>query len=181
LGNISRALKCYYLGLAQLQEQRLPEAAKLFENVSSLVQRCLTPAAVTDSKFVDELPDFVSIDLPKLGRDAQTQTCVCRAAAILAHYRESQNVTTRLNNITLTPSVTNPATIALPLLDRLDSFETAGEAKLIDFPPTYVATPCKPILFDLALNHVQFDVEALAARTAKKGTLRFLFYYSCSL
>ena len=45
------------------------------------------------------------------------------------------------------------------LLERLDSFD-AGKRKrqmdLVEFPPSYMPTPCRPVLFDLAFNFIQF-------------------------
>jgi len=44
------------------------------------------------------------------------------------------------------------------LLDRLDSFKTgpaSNQYNMIPFPPQFQTAPCKPILFDLAFNHLQ--------------------------
>jgi len=44
------------------------------------------------------------------------------------------------------------------LLDRLDSYGTgpaSNQYNIIQFPPQFQTAPCKPILFDLAFNHLQ--------------------------
>ncbi|RWS19824.1 signal recognition particle subunit SRP68-like protein, partial [Leptotrombidium deliense] len=48
-----------------------------------------------------------------------------------------------------------------PLIERLDEYVednslASGNATLVDFPPKFRPIPCKPLFFDLALNHIQF-------------------------
>jgi hypothetical protein len=49
-----------------------------------------------------------------------------------------------------------PPASPLPLLQRLDRFETRPDEPLIAFPPKLEAVPCKPLLFDIARNQIQF-------------------------
>jgi signal recognition particle subunit SRP68 len=39
--------------------------------------------------------------------------------------------------------------------------------QLVEFPPPIEAVPCKPVLFDLALNHLEYP--SLESRIKKKG------------
>jgi signal recognition particle subunit SRP68 len=65
-----------------------------------------------------------------------------------------------------------------PLSARMQSYEAAayGEAgkvpKLVDFPPPIEAVACKPTLFDLALNKVEFPDVAARAQSAAAGGKR---------
>lgn len=48
-----------------------------------------------------------------------------------------------------------------PLLDRLDDYIedkslTTKKPNLAKFPPDFEPIPCRPLFFDLALNHVDF-------------------------
>eukprot|EP00823_Brevimastigomonas_motovehiculus_P001122 TRINITY_DN11655_c0_g1_i1.p1 TRINITY_DN11655_c0_g1~~TRINITY_DN11655_c0_g1_i1.p1 ORF type:complete len:497 (-),score=168.96 TRINITY_DN11655_c0_g1_i1:86-1576(-) len=62
---------------------------------------------------------------------------------------------------------------ATPLMDRLSAYDAGNSAahhNLVTFPPDYQTVPCKPIMFDLALNGIQFPsiahrVKALPPQT----------------
>jgi signal recognition particle subunit SRP68 len=61
---------------------------------------------------------------------------------------------------------------AKPLVDRLDQYLednalASGSAPLAHFPPQFKPIPCKPLFFDLALNHVEFP--SLEAEISAKG------------
>ena len=48
-----------------------------------------------------------------------------------------------------------------PLCDRLETFRldpalVGKQPNLVHFPPGFQPIPCKPLFFDLALNHVAF-------------------------
>lgn len=57
-------------------------------------------------------------------------------------------------------SITNTSHDYLqPLVDKLDAYNedpsiASGSAKLAHFPPDFKPIPCKPLFFDLALNHI---------------------------
>ena len=47
-----------------------------------------------------------------------------------------------------------------PLAERLDTYSEESmivgkKAKLVHFPPDFQPIPCRPLFFDLALNHVE--------------------------
>lgn len=55
---------------------------------------------------------------------------------------------------------TSPS-IMQPLCDRLETFRldttlVGKQPNLVQFPPDFQPIPCKPLFFDLALNHVAF-------------------------
>ena len=54
---------------------------------------------------------------------------------------------------------------SLILTKRLEVFDAGDTRRLVNFPPSCVATPSKPILFDLALNEFQFPTASLEERT----------------
>jgi signal recognition particle subunit SRP68 len=50
------------------------------------------------------------------------------------------------------------------------------KARAATLPPTMAAVPVKPIFFDLALNHIDYDRETIARRAGKRvGSLGGLF------
>ena len=61
-----------------------------------------------------------------------------------------------------------------PLIERLDEYviDTSLNTKphLSHFPPDFEPVPCKPLFFDLALNHVQFPSFKDHFDGSKKGS-----------
>ncbi|XP_054160646.1 signal recognition particle subunit SRP68-like [Oppia nitens] len=60
-----------------------------------------------------------------------------------------------------------------PLISRLDTYYEdsellTGNSSLAEFPPQFKAIPCKPLFFDLALNHIKFP--SLETETNPKNT-----------
>ena len=52
-------------------------------------------------------------------------------------------------------------TKSVPLVERLDQYYEdsdmlRGKPNLVNFPPEFSPIPCKPLFFDIALNHVEF-------------------------
>ncbi len=56
----------------------------------------------------------------------------------------------------------------LPLFDSLETFGRANPELLVQFPPAFETTPCKPLLFDIARN--QLTPPDLGPRTAAQKT-----------
>ncbi|CAG2110757.1 unnamed protein product [Medioppia subpectinata] len=67
-----------------------------------------------------------------------------------------------------------------PLISRLDTYYedtelVAGSSTLAPFPPQFQAIPCKPLFFDLALNHIAFpSLEAEKANPKNSGITGFV-------
>ena len=58
-------------------------------------------------------------------------------------------------------------------MDRLhlyieDQSLTGKHPKLVTFPPNFEPIPCRPLFYDLALNHVAFP--SLEGKTEQKGS-----------
>ena len=50
---------------------------------------------------------------------------------------------------------------SVALIDRLDQYYEdsdllKGKPNLVNFPPEFTPIPCKPLFYDIALNHVEF-------------------------
>ena len=72
-----------------------------------------------------------------------------------------------------------------PLSERMDQFvlslPSAGKVTLAPLPPDYRPIPCKPLFFDLALNHIEFPsledkVEKKAAGGGLTGFMKGLIW-----
>nr|CAG4645475.1 EOG090X04NF [Lynceus sp. MCZ IZ 141354] len=77
------------------------------------------------------------------------------------------------------PSQSTPNQTVYDNPDEFIEFSDKGGLELIKLPPAMRAVPCKPLFFDLALNHVQFPdlsdkVESRKAVTAGAGLSGFV-------
>ncbi|CAG2162591.1 unnamed protein product [Oppiella nova] len=67
-----------------------------------------------------------------------------------------------------------------PLVNRLDTYYednelVSGSSSLAQFPPQFQPIPCKPLFFDLALNHITFpSLEAEKANPKNSGITGFV-------
>ncbi|MEE6527742.1 hypothetical protein FKM82_029335 [Ascaphus truei] len=67
-----------------------------------------------------------------------------------------------------------------PLSDRLDTFSldpslVTKHASLVRFPPDFQPVPCKPLFFDLALNHVTLpSLEDKLEQKSKSGLTGYI-------
>jgi len=55
------------------------------------------------------------------------------------------------------------------LLERRDEFDRPNPEALISFPPNLETVPCKPLLFDIARNAIQYPDIKSRAKAAKRG------------
>lgn len=67
-------------------------------------------------------------------------------------------------------------TKSVPLVERLDQYYEdtdmlKGKPNLVNFPPEFSPIPCKPLFFDIALNHVEFPSldDKLETESTKAG------------
>lgn len=63
-----------------------------------------------------------------------------------------------------------------PLIDRFDDYiedksVTTKKPNLVSFPPDFEPIPCRPLFFDLALNHVDFPSIESKMEQKKSGGL----------
>ena len=66
------------------------------------------------------------------------------------------------------------------LKDRLDVYHqdsslTSKKPKVTAFPPDFLPVPCKPLFFDLAMNHVEFPSLAERVEPKKAGGITGYF------
>lgn len=71
-----------------------------------------------------------------------------------------------------------------PIIDRLDEYLDENEilsenVQLVNFPPKFRSIPCKPLFFDLALNHLKFpqlEAETVAKSSGLTGMVKNWFW-----
>eukprot|EP00794_Sanderia_malayensis_P008838 gene8838-9784_t len=153
-----KAFRCFYIAQSYHNGKKLTEAIALYEKVTAYVNEALQLFASSQkSLFV------VDVDkLQELSNQAKGQRCAAHAVHIL----ESGDIEEGVGKITLNDK---------PLKDRLDVYqEVAGAAlkkpNLVNFPPSFEPIPCKPLFFDLALNHLELpDLEGRVEQKKAAG------------
>lgn len=88
---------------------------------------------------------------------AESRAAFLHASALLEQQRQEESLRAGVASLALKQD--KAAGGGGTLLERLGEFD-CGDAKdghrLVEFPPSYAAAPCKPILFDLAFNYIEF-------------------------
>jgi len=149
-----KALRGFYLAESYRRIKRYAEAYTLYGRASSQAEEAL--------KFPKELigTEVIS-DLKSVLQHCSSLSLFVHTQALLDLEKGSNQLTKDVKQkLTLNESeqVEEDDISTQFLLDRLDSFKTgpaSNQYKIIQFPPQFQTAPCKPILFDLAFNHLQ--------------------------
>lgn len=149
-----KAFRCFYIAQSYHNGKKLTEAIALYEKVTQYVKSALTLSQSSGKTLFT-----VEVDkLQELANQAKGQKCAAHAAYIL----ESTKVEHDVSKLSLDER---------PLKDRLDVYQEQPAASLkkpnlVNFPPSFQPIPCKPLFFDLALNHL--EMPDLEERVEKK-------------
>jgi len=158
-----KAIRVFYLAEAYGfgRDRDFSKAYVLYRRAQDLAKQALdaykqsvAPAA-TDEKDIAKLKQTIEA--------AQAQSCLVHAEGLLDSIRKDDEVRNKVSQLKLdetkSPVDGHSQQAVKPLLDRLDSFEAGRPEQfhsLVSLPPDYEAVACKPILFDLAFNTLQF-------------------------
>jgi len=137
-----KAFRSYYIALAFIVSQKWAEAMAVF-------QRSLQYLA--QARNNTNLKKTMMSELPKLEQAIESKQFVAHANSIL----DTEMATDKMANMDLKGAK------SVPLVDRLDEYYEdvdmlKGKPNLVNFPPDFSPIPCKPLFFDIALNHVEF-------------------------
>uniref|UniRef100_A0A8C7VEP3 Signal recognition particle subunit SRP68 n=1 Tax=Oncorhynchus mykiss TaxID=8022 RepID=A0A8C7VEP3_ONCMY len=139
---VYKAYRCFFIAQSYVLVKKWSEALVLYERVLKYAKEVQSKAKSLNNSLKD-LPD-----VQELITEVNAEKYSLQAAAILVP---------ALPLICLPPS---PSSIQ-PLCERLDTFHldptlVGKQPNLVQFPPDFQPIPCKPLFFDLALNHVAF-------------------------
>uniref|UniRef100_A0A8C5CX88 Signal recognition particle subunit SRP68 n=1 Tax=Gadus morhua TaxID=8049 RepID=A0A8C5CX88_GADMO len=136
---VYKAYRCFFIAQSYVLVKKWSEALVLYERV-------LKYAKEVQSKLFrnSELPD-----VQELIAEVNAEKYSLQAAAILDTEEVNESPAER------------PVKDNTPLCDRLETFRldpalVGKQPNLVHFPPGFQPIPCKPLFFDLALNHVAF-------------------------
>jgi len=134
-----RAFKSFYMAKAFIFAQKWAEAMAIFQRANEYINNV---------KVSSGLDDKMKVELADLEKLIEENQFVAHANSIL----ETEQVTDKMSEMTIDNKV--------PLVDRLEQYYedpelVKGKSNLVNFPPEFQAIPCKPLFFDLALNHLE--------------------------
>jgi len=136
-----RAFRSFYMAKAFIFAQKWPEAMAIFQR---------TKEYVTQTKESRALEKGMMNELEELEKMVEENQFVAHANSIL----ETEHIVEKVADLDVN------AKIKVPLIERLDQYYedpdiAKGKANLVRFPPEFDAIPCKPLFFDLAINHLE--------------------------
>uniref|UniRef100_A0A8C5GZC4 Signal recognition particle subunit SRP68 n=1 Tax=Gouania willdenowi TaxID=441366 RepID=A0A8C5GZC4_GOUWI len=144
---VYKAYRCFFIAQSYVLVKKWSEALVLYERVLKYAKEVQSKAKNLNNSLKD-LPD-----VQELIHDVNAEKYSLQAAAILGEH-------------------TDETSEVPPLCDRLETFRldptlVGKQPNLVQFPPDFEPIPCKPLFFDLALNHVAFP--SLDDKVEQKG------------
>ncbi|XP_069386482.1 signal recognition particle subunit SRP68 [Paralichthys olivaceus] len=140
---VYKAYRCFFIAQSYVLVKKWSEALVLYERVLKYAKEVQAKAKNLNNSLKD-LPD-----VQELIAEVNAEKYSLQAAAIL-DTDESAEVPSQLQ-----------VKDNRPLCERLETFRldttlVGKHPNLVQFPPDFQPIPCKPLFFDLALNHVAF-------------------------
>ncbi|XP_070966058.1 signal recognition particle subunit SRP68-like [Oncorhynchus clarkii lewisi] len=151
---VYKAYRCFFIAQSYVLVKKWSEALVLYERVLKYAKEVQSKAKSLNNSLKD-LPD-----VQELITEVNAEKYSLQAAAIL----DTEDA----------PEAPSQQKVKdnTPLCERLDTFHldptlVGKQPNLVQFPPDFQPIPCKPLFFDLALNHVAFP--PLDDRVEQKG------------
>ncbi|XP_057311707.1 signal recognition particle subunit SRP68-like [Hydractinia symbiolongicarpus] len=148
-----KAFRCFYIAQSYQSSKKWIEAVALYDRVITYVNTATEKIKACHNALLSGLVE----KLESIAKEAKGHKYAAHAASIL----ENSEVESGVQKMSLTDQV---------LVDRLESYQEyrsiPKKPHLVHFPPEPEALPCKPLFFDLALNHI--DLPDLESRLEKK-------------
>lgn len=152
-----RAFRSYYIALAFIVSQKWSEAMAVFQRSMQYLAQ---------ARNNTNLKKNMMSELPKLEQAIESKQFVAHANSIL----DTELATDKMAKMDI------KTTKSVPLVERLDQYYEdtdmlKGKPNLVNFPPEFSPIPCKPLFFDIALNHVEFPSldDKLETESSKAG------------
>ncbi|XP_008415867.1 signal recognition particle subunit SRP68 isoform X1 [Poecilia reticulata] len=143
---VYKAYRCFFIAQSYVLVKKWSEALVLYERVLKYAKEVQSKSKSLNNSLKD-LPD-----VQELIAEVNAEKYSLQAAAIL-DTDEAPEVSAQQQ--------VKDNTVRRPLCEHLDNFHldktlVGKHPNLVQFPPEFQPIPCKPLFFDLALNHVAF-------------------------
>lgn len=138
---VYKAYRCFFIAQSYVLVKKWSEALVLYERVLKYAKEVQSKAKSLGTKDLPSVQELIA--------EVNAEKYSLQAAAILD--------TEEVNEAPSQHLVKDNT----PLCDRLETFRLdpallGKQPNLVHFPPGFQPIPCKPLFFDLALNHVAF-------------------------
>lgn len=171
---VYKACRSFYIAISFVQQKRFKESAALVNKSELYMEQARTTAKTTgqskssgtdQSALLNEF-NFIQSKLDEVKYQIQTS-----ATSVL-----TENIPNNEENLSIEEQ---KELEKQPLIDRLDTYfedlsiTNKNRVNLVSLPPPFKPVPCKPVLFDLALNHLTFpslDEKVQSKRMASTAT-----------
>jgi len=154
---IAKAYRCYYVAESYAAAEKWREALVLFDRATQLMVEA--NHLYDDDSAADNGPASLVLGADRGGfGPGEDGAALERLDAMVEGAKARASAKALLARLAPTAATgpPPPAAAPLPLLQRLDRFDARPDEPLIAFPPKLEAVPCKPLLFDIARNRIQF-------------------------
>ncbi|KAH8556197.1 hypothetical protein BGW37DRAFT_471473 [Umbelopsis sp. PMI_123] len=162
--NYFKSWRCIHVADAYSDLGRYAETLGLSDLAFNYISQARASLQQIAPQNDDGLINITEKELQEVEQTIRGRKCKAHAAWYLEQGDQTQDASRNLEEMDL------DEVDEVALIKRLDSYPASMTAKrlphLIDFPPTFQPIPMKPMLFDLALNHVEYP-ESLSTRTGK--------------
>lgn len=181
--------RCIHVADAYSSLARYAEALGLSDIAFNYISQARASLQQITPQNDDGIINITEKELQEVDQTIRGRKCKAHAAWYLEQGERTEDVQRNLEEMSLdevdevlySPSTECEIILAVmltfhtlstkvALIKRLDTYPSSMTAKrtphLIDFPPVFQPIPMKPMLFDLALNHVEYP-ESLSARSGK--------------
>jgi len=149
------ALRCFYLAESYKTVSRFAEAYALYHRSFELAQ-----AAVEAQKKRTSPDAQLAVRLDQLLQQSQGAKYGVHAAYVISSFHDAKPTKERTMVEKKDSDKESTFKGGKTLLERLDTFDdgdATSQFQLVEFPPNFLPVPCKPILFDLAYNFIEFQ------------------------
>ncbi|XP_032175682.1 signal recognition particle subunit SRP68 isoform X1 [Mustela erminea] len=159
---VFKAYRCFFIAQSYVLVKKWSEALVLYDRVLKYANEVHSDAGAFRNSLKD-LPD-----VQELITQVRSEKCSLQAAAILDASDSHQT------------EISSQVKDNKPLVERFETFcldpsLVTKQANLVHFPPGFQPIPCKPLFFDLALNHVAFPpLEDKLEQKTKSGLTGYI-------
>ncbi|XP_045841324.1 signal recognition particle subunit SRP68 isoform X2 [Meles meles] len=159
---VFKAYRCFFIAQSYVLVKKWSEALVLYDRVLKYANEVNSDAGAFRNSLKD-LPD-----VQELITQVRSEKCSLQAAAILDASDSHQT------------EISSQVKDNKPLVERFETFcldpsLVTKQANLVHFPPGFQPIPCKPLFFDLALNHVAFPpLEDKLEQKTKSGLTGYI-------
>ncbi|KAG0027539.1 signal recognition particle subunit srp68 [Podila clonocystis] len=159
--------RCFFTATAYSKLSRHVEAIALFDRAQAYATQ-IRSSVGRSTPEADSI-DVTEQELADLESKIRGRKCQVHAAWYL-EAGHGENIEDKLSSMSLDEkSLDEPA-----LIKRLDTYPTSITSKanptvphLVDFPPALQPIPAKPLFFDIAFNHLDYNHDAIAERSGR--------------